>query len=404
MVEFALIAPVMLLFLLVAIDFGRVYLGWINLQQMARVAANYAAEHASAWNTPRDSATIDTYRRLVANDAQQINCVLPSPIPDPVLSTGTALGASVDVHIDCQFTVLTPIMSQILGGTILTSGSATFPVKEGAVGLVPGGGGPLAIQPTAKFVGSPQSGWVPLAVTFLNQSTGSPTSWTWDFSVNPSGTGSGTASPSTSLAKDPPAVTYGCVGTPGDTCTFGVSLKVGSVGGQDTKQALDYITVTVPPATGPIAEFTANPRTGVYPLLVNFGFVDLRAGSVVYTKYEWDFTGDGTFDATGQTTSHSYPTEGTYSVRLRVTDDAGATSEIVKTGYIVVGHKICVVPNFAGTHKNSAQAMWATNGFTTQVRYLAGTGNYTIGSQTITGGTIDPQPDACASIITVGPQ
>ena len=47
----------LLLLLLVAIDFGRVYLGYINLQQMARVAANFAAEHASAWDTPQDTAS-----------------------------------------------------------------------------------------------------------------------------------------------------------------------------------------------------------------------------------------------------------------------------------------------------------------------------------------------------------
>src|SRR3990170_1992140 len=41
-VELALLLPVILLLLLGAIDFGRVYLGWINLNQMARLAANFA--------------------------------------------------------------------------------------------------------------------------------------------------------------------------------------------------------------------------------------------------------------------------------------------------------------------------------------------------------------------------
>ena len=48
-VEFALLFPVFLLILVVAIDFGRVYLGWVNLQNMARIAANYAANNADAW-------------------------------------------------------------------------------------------------------------------------------------------------------------------------------------------------------------------------------------------------------------------------------------------------------------------------------------------------------------------
>ena len=53
LVEFALILPVMLLLALIALDFGRVYLGWINLQNMARAASNFAANHSEAWLTPK---------------------------------------------------------------------------------------------------------------------------------------------------------------------------------------------------------------------------------------------------------------------------------------------------------------------------------------------------------------
>src|SRR6476659_5639717 len=50
LVEFALVLPVMLLLMLTALDFGRVYLGYINLQNMARIAANFAADNPSAWD------------------------------------------------------------------------------------------------------------------------------------------------------------------------------------------------------------------------------------------------------------------------------------------------------------------------------------------------------------------
>lgn len=39
------------------------------------------------------------------------------------------------------------------------------------------------------------------------------------------------------------------------------------------------------------------------------------------TTWEWDFEGDGTFDAVGPMVVHSYANTGTYSVVLRVTDD-----------------------------------------------------------------------------------
>jgi uncharacterized membrane protein len=77
MVELAISLPVLLLLLLVAIDFGRIYLGYINLQQMARVAGAFASSHASAWGTPGAAATQTEYQNLVANDAAAINCVLP---------------------------------------------------------------------------------------------------------------------------------------------------------------------------------------------------------------------------------------------------------------------------------------------------------------------------------------
>jgi glucose/arabinose dehydrogenase/PKD repeat protein len=39
--------------------------------------------------------------------------------------------------------------------------------------------------------------------------------------------------------------------------------------------------------------------------------------------YEWDFDGDGTFDATGVRVEHTYTELGTYTARLRVTDTGG---------------------------------------------------------------------------------
>src|SRR5262245_61625668 len=72
LVEFALILPAMLLLALIALDFGRVYLGWINLQNMARSASNFAANNADAWIDPSDptnAAIITEYRNQAINDA-----------------------------------------------------------------------------------------------------------------------------------------------------------------------------------------------------------------------------------------------------------------------------------------------------------------------------------------------
>lgn len=49
------------------------------------------------------------------------------------------------------------------------------------------------------------------------------------------------------------------------------------------------------------------------------------------TSYEWDWTGDGSYDANGSTATHSYADPGTYTVTLRVTDDNGSTDTDSRT-------------------------------------------------------------------------
>ncbi|PVG80560.1 cell surface protein, partial [Nocardioides gansuensis] len=69
---------------------------------------------------------------------------------------------------------------------------------------------------TASFTVSPASGTAPLSVTFTDTSTGSPTSWLWDF-------GDGT----TSTAQNP-SHTYTAAGT------YTVSLRATNATGFDT--------------------------------------------------------------------------------------------------------------------------------------------------------------------------
>lgn len=402
MVELALILPALLLIVLAGLDFGRIYLGWINLQQMARVAANYAADHASGW--PDDVVVQAAYDRLVESEASLNNCDLEKPggaVPPPTFAVATnpkPTGSSVTVQFDCDFTVLTPIISWVLGDSVTASASSVFPVKEGIVVAAQPGGGGTTLPPVADFIGSPQSGWAPLTVAITDTSQNLPGFWTWDFSLNPTATGSasGSATPPSSNVKDPGSVIYDCTGDPGDVCTFGVSLRVQNSAGSDTDTRDGYMTVTVPPASGPIAEFDGNPRTGTEDLAVNFQYVD--AGGSPPVKFEWTF-GDGA-TGTGQTTSHTYTDAGSYDVTLKVTDATDATSQLKKTGFIVVDRHICTVPDFAGLTVPQARTLWVQNGFVGSNLFPAN-GGFTIRSQSLPGGQIDPQPLGCDSVITV---
>ncbi len=408
--EFALFLPVMLLLVLVALDFGRVYLGWVNLQQMARVAANFAANNALDW--PADE---DRYNQMLLNESALINCVPDEATWGPQYGADISLGQLVTVEIECDFTLITPVISQILGnsGVVTASASATYPIKDGIVGSIPGGGGPVTPAPTADFSGTPLSGWAPLQVTFTDESTGAPANWDWDFSDGSATGTSPTASPGTSSTQGPHTVTFDCGGAENETCVFNVSLTVSNSGGSDSHTESTYVTVRVPPATGPLAEFDASPRTGIEPLSVDFAFVDLRPGTAV--TWDWDF-GDGvsTGPGTDSSPTHVYANEGIYDVSLTVTDAIGGSNTLLKAQFINVEHRVCTVPDFqnkwrfAQGQDPGAQAIWAAAGFTTAVNTLPNDrgqpgSNYKIQSQSLTGGTIDPLPLSCDSTITVGP-
>ena len=77
LVEFALVLPLILMLTLIALDFGRVYLGWINLQSMARIGANLAANNPTAWSGSGDAAIKARYQAQIKNDATANNCRLP---------------------------------------------------------------------------------------------------------------------------------------------------------------------------------------------------------------------------------------------------------------------------------------------------------------------------------------
>jgi PKD repeat protein len=82
--------------------------------------------------------------------------------------------------------------------------------------------------PTASFTASPTSGQAPLSVQFTDTSTGSPTTWAWDF-------GDG----ATSTAQNPQH-TYAAAGT------YTASLTASNAGGSSAP-ATTSITVTAPP-------------------------------------------------------------------------------------------------------------------------------------------------------------
>jgi PKD repeat protein len=140
-------------------------------------------------------------------------------------------------------------------------------------------------------------------------SLGGITTWTWDF-------GDGTTS-----NERNPAHMYQEAGS------YTVSLTVAGPGGSDTETKKGYIQLAKPSA--PVADFSAKPRSGNGPLVVQFS--DMSTGHI--SSRLWDF-GDGT-TSTEQDPIHTYTYRDTpdYTVSLTVTGLGGADTE-TKTKYI----------------------------------------------------------------------
>jgi len=81
----------------------------------------------------------------------------------------------------------------------------------------------------------------------------------------------------------------------------------------------------------PVAQFTytpAAPRPGDW---IRFDASASSDPDGSIASYHWDFQNDGIFDATGQIVFHQYGAPGTYTARLVVTDNQGATGQTTQT-------------------------------------------------------------------------
>ena len=162
---------------------------------------------------------------------------------------------------------------------------------------------------TADFSASPTIGTSPLLVNFTNLSSGDFDTCLWDF-------GDGSSSPD---CNDPSHI-YATAGI------FDIRLEVSGQGGSDSETKADYIVVDLP-----VADFSANPTSGLVPLIVSF--TNLTSGA--YHACFWDF-GDGKTNNNCNPPTHTYFFPGSYDVSLFVLGAAG-NDGITKTAYIVAG-------------------------------------------------------------------
>ena len=168
----------------------------------------------------------------------------------------------------------------------------------------------VGMPPTAEFmpvIVPYQMYKVPMTVNFVDQSTGLPTSWSWDF-------GDGATS-----TDQNPAHIYQKEGT------YTVKLTAKNNFGSDTKVRTDLITV----GGGAAVDFTADQTTVGIGRIVTF--TDLSTSSP--TQWVWDF-GDGS-TGTGAKPDHVYRATGVYDVTLTASNPS-LTNSRTKNQYITV--------------------------------------------------------------------
>jgi YD repeat-containing protein len=92
-----------------------------------------------------------------------------------------------------------------------------------------------------------------------------------------------------------------------------------------TSVATKNVTINQPPT----ATFTASPNPALTGQSVSFDATGSGDSDGTIVKYEWDLNGDGTFETdsgTDPTVQHTYPDNGAFLIKLRVTDDGGAST------------------------------------------------------------------------------
>jgi PKD repeat protein len=341
-VEFALVVPVFVFLLLIAVDFGRLFFSYVQVTNAAREGAAYAAA------APTDTVGIQSRALQEANvqgQAGEHPLVVSATCANTAGATmacsaapgGTGKGNTVTVRVVEPFGFFTPLINQFLGNGFQIASSSTVAV----LGLAPtgsGNGGTCATLPTASFVVS-----VSNKTVTLNANASGPTSgdcaisgYNWDM-------GDG-LDPFPPVTGNPASYTYASAGSylihlevtnSAGSATMSQTVVIGSPSPSPSGSANPSPSPSASPSASPTAAPTATPvptpvcnfvptfsatftGTGNGSKAHEMSFQGAYTGQPAPLSWTWTF-GDGSTD-TGQNPSRRYVTAGTYNVVLTITN------------------------------------------------------------------------------------
>jgi PKD repeat protein len=327
-VEFAIVLPVMLLLLLMAIDFGRLFFSYVQINNAAREGAAYAAAN------PTDLSGITTYARQETDAQSQRGegtlavsaaCADPSGVAIACVDAtgGAGAGNRITVTVKEPFSFLTPLINTVFGNNLDMSASATAAV----LGLAPGAGAsapPGCPSPSAAFTVTVSGLTVNLDASASSPLTGACAiaGFNWDM-------GDGLGAP---IVGQTTSYTYGSSGSYTITLSAGNSNPLPGTAQQTVVvgSASPSATPTASPTPSPAPTPTPLPTCTSVPSFTystknNGGHPHELSAQGAYTGspappasgWSWAF-GDG-YTATGQNVGHNYAASGTYGVSLTIT-------------------------------------------------------------------------------------
>jgi PKD repeat protein len=309
----ALIAPVLLILLMTAIDLGRLLYSQIVISNAAKEGALVASQGGTYQNNSpcSDTNTVmcgvltEAKGGFVEVDQARVTLTPATCIKDAQYPPGGP--PNVRVEVTAPFRVVTPIVGSIVGSNLVLHAKA-----DAQCLVVPAVTYPSVPAPNAAFTANPSSGGAPLDVSFDATSSSAVgatiTSYAWSFG------GSG-ALISHSFAS---------------AGSYTVVLTITDSRGQ-TDTATTTITVTgggPPPPTCPTIDFTATDKS-----TKNFPHrMDLTAALTPSAGGGWSYTWTGAWSqtppVTGQSPQVDFLTSGPQSVSVTATK---GSCTVVKT-------------------------------------------------------------------------
>ena len=313
-VEFALIVPVFLLLLLIAIDFGRLFFSFIQISNAAREGASYAASN------PTNTMEIQRHILLETNAQSQVGAgTLSAPTVTCKDTAGAAIacssadggsgaGNTVTVRATEHFTFFTPLINEFFGNNFDMSASSTSVVLgyTGSTTAIPPG---LCSPPTATFTMVVNQTTITTDPSASRPNSGACTisGYNWDWGDGNTSVGTASSTTHIYLAAQ----------------TYTVTLTTTNQGGATTAtESVTVSTVTPPSCAKPVANFTYTQASKVYSYTDTSTVADVTNCPI--TAWLWTF--DDGIQSNAQNPTYTYGSANAHTATLVVTDAGGSSS------------------------------------------------------------------------------